>query len=686
VKKPPSLPAFLIALAVLLAGAPADKPKLSERYKKWLEQDVAYIITTVERDVFLKLQTDRERDIFMDAFWKHRDPTPNSPENEFKTEHYRRISYANQYLGREVPVPGWKTDRGRMHILLGEPQEIQRFAAKSGVYECESWFYQGKTDQGLPAGFYLLFFKEHGEGMYRLYSPVRDGPQALLAGFAGVPTDYEKAYKTLSDIDPGLATIATNLVPGESTGALGRPSIASDMLIQRIETLPSRAVQEQYARKFLEYKDLVEVEYSANYLDCDSLIKVFREPSGLYFVHYAIEPQRLSVNQYENKMYTTLKVNGRVTTRAGRLVYQYDKTVSIDMSEARMNELTRSPFDLQDAFPLLAGDFKVSILVKNDVSKEFTSVEQALRIPPAGPAVQMTQPVLGYKVSRLDVSPSKLKAFRVGPYQVFCQPGRIFTANDTLALVFQLHNLSADQTHDGQVKIVFLKDEAPFREIIRKPAELPELPNALEEIPLADFPPAHYKVRISLLSAGAEIVTAGEEFDLTFAPSVGRPWYSSCVLPDLGSPIYDQIIGAQLFNLGRYDEARVFHERAYQVRPDSGGTAYGLAQVYMALTEYPRAIQVLAPFLSRSEPAPYEMYVLAGEAYTKSGDFARSVEALDKAIAHYGVNARLLNSIGEAYTGLGRSSEALAAFEKSLQLSPDQPEVRKKVSDLKNKK
>ncbi|MGZ4886518.1 MAG: GWxTD domain-containing protein, partial [Candidatus Aminicenantales bacterium] len=288
IKKSPGLLALVLALAVALPAATAAKPELPERYKKWLDEDVVYIITSTERDVFQKLTTDRERDLFIDAFWKHRDPTPDSPANEFKIEHYRRIAHATQYLGREAPVPGWKTDRGRMYIVLGEPMEKQNFTGRSGVYDCETWFYQGLTDKGLPAGFYLLFFKERGTGSYRLYSPVRDGPQALLSGFGGDPSDYVTAYQKLRDIDGILADISVNLVPGEGGGLMmGRPSASSDILIQRIDTLPSRMVQEKYARKFLEYKDLVDVEYSANYLDCDSLIKVFREPNGLYFVHYA---------------------------------------------------------------------------------------------------------------------------------------------------------------------------------------------------------------------------------------------------------------------------------------------------------------------------------------------------------------------------------------------------------------
>jgi hypothetical protein len=325
----------------------------------------------------------------------------------------------------------------------------------------------------------------------------------------------------------------------------------------------------------------------------------------------------------------------------------------------------------------------LSILVRNEVSKEFMSVEQAIRVPQNGPAVQLTQPVLGYKVTRLDTSQGKIKAFRIGPYQVSCQPGRIFTAKDTLAVAFQLNGLSEDLAHSSQVKFVFLKDNQPFREITRKLSEYPNLPNVVEEIPLSGFPPAHYKVQVSLLSGDIEVVRAGEEFDLTFAESLGRPWYAFGVLPEPG---YNWIVGIQLFNLGRFDEARAFCERAYWASPESVETTYGLARVYLALAEYSKAVQVLKPFLNRPQGTSYDMYVLAGEVFCKSGDFAKALDALEQAVSHYGVNAALLNAIGESYEGLGKSSEALAAFEKSLQISPDQPEVRKKIEDLKVKK
>jgi len=111
-----------------------------------------------------------------------------------------------------------------------------------------------------------------------------------------------------------------------------------------------------------------------------------------------------------------------------------------------------------------------------------------------------------------------------------------------------------------------------------------------------------------------------------------------------------------------------------------------LARVYVALSEYHKASEIITPFISLSQGAKYEMYILAGDILMKLGDFAKAAEVLDLAISHYGVNASVLNAVGESYLALGNLSEAAAAFEKSLQLSPDQPEIRKKVEELKKKK
>jgi GWxTD domain-containing protein len=680
------LAASLIAFAAgpqALSGQSAAKPTLPETYRKWLEEEVPYIIAPTEREVFLKLSSDRERALFIEAFWKQRDPTPGTPENDFKTEHVRRIAYADRYLGRDAPRPGWRTDRGRIYIILGEPNDIQRFEGKSSTYDAEVWFYQGKTDLGLPAGFNVVFFREGGRGEYKLYSPAANGPGALLAGYFGGP-DSPQAFKKLQEVEPGLATVSLSLIPGEGGTVYGQPSMSADILLQRIVTAGARSVETRYAQKFLQYKDIVEVEYTANYLDSDALVKVFRDPSGVSFVHYAVEPLRLSVDEYGDKYSTTLNVNGRVTTAEGRLVHQFDKTVNLKLTREQMADASRSPFDFQDLFPLVAGDYSLSVLIKNETSKEFTSVERSIRIPAAGAAVEMSQPLLGYRVARLEPAARRMKAFRVGPFQIYAQPGRVFTRKDTLAIAFQLSGLSPDLAANGEIRIEIVKEGQPVRDVRRRPADCPDLPVIVEEIALADFSPAHYTVRVSVSRAGAEIVAATEEFDLSYAEAVPRPWFSSRIMPEAGDAFYDEIIGSQLANLGRLDEARVLLERGLARRP-SAEAAAAAARVELALDDPAAAVKTLDPYLDPAKGATYETCVLAAEALKRTGAYDRAIGILDRTVSSFGINATVMNAIGECDEGLGKTKEALAAYEKSLQLSPDQPKVKDRVEALKKK-
>ena len=234
-----------------------------------------------------------------------------------------------------------------------------------------------------------------------------------------------------------------------------------------------------------------------------------------------------------------------------------------------MKSASQTPFDFQDLFPLVAGDYNLSVLIKNEVSKEFTSVEQTLRIPEAGAAVALTRPLLGYRAVKLDPAAAvKVKAFRLGQYQIYGQPGRVFTKQDTMVLAFQVNDATEAVRAGGELHIEFLKDGQPLRDIRRKHIDYADPRNILEEVPLADFAPAHYTVRVSYLSGGMELVSTSEEFDLTFAESVPRPWLSSRLLPDAGDPAYQVMLGSQLFNLGRAAEARVFLERAFaRTRP-----------------------------------------------------------------------------------------------------------------------
>jgi hypothetical protein len=116
---------FILEILTSLLFPSSKEENLSQKYKDWLKI-VSYIILPQEKEIFLKLESDRDRDIFIEAFWKQRDPTPGTPENEFKEEHYRRFLYANEHFKRGTSREGWMTDMGRIYIILGPPNSIER--------------------------------------------------------------------------------------------------------------------------------------------------------------------------------------------------------------------------------------------------------------------------------------------------------------------------------------------------------------------------------------------------------------------------------------------------------------------------------------------------------------------------------------------------------------------------------
>ncbi len=157
------------------------RKELETPYKKWLTEDVTYIITDEERAAFHRLNTDEEREQFIEQFWLRRDPTPDTQENEYKEEHYRRIAYANERFASGIP--GWKTDRGRIYITFGPPDEIESHPSggsyqrpyeegggETSTYPFEKWRYRYIEDIGNDIN--IEFVDKSMSGEYR----TDDGP------------------------------------------------------------------------------------------------------------------------------------------------------------------------------------------------------------------------------------------------------------------------------------------------------------------------------------------------------------------------------------------------------------------------------------------------------------------------------------------------------------------------------
>jgi GWxTD domain-containing protein len=673
---------LLLSLSVIPAlGQDKAKPTpMSPAHERWLKAEVVTIITETERDVFLKLSSERERDRFIEAFWRHRDPTPDTPANEFKDEHYRRLSYANANFGRDTTRPGWMTDRGRYYILLGPPRDISSIQGEGTVFASYIWSYDGEPRYGLPAHFQLVFFRRDGVGEYVLYSPMQDGPGRLLVNYQGDPFDSENAYGRLQKYDSRLAQASLSNLPDEIS-ILGRPSLSSEQLLARIGSLPERTVDPKYAESLLKYRGQVDVDYSANYISSDGIIGVFRDANGTFFAHYSIEPKRLSVLTEGGAYRISFTLNGSVADAQGRVIFQYEKNIPLDFERAQVENIGKSSIEIQDMIPLIPGDYSLSVLMKNTVSKEFTSLEGKISIPAESSRLRMGNLLLGYLRKTLPPPAAFNKPFKFVFEEISCQAGNNFLRSETLVAAVQVFGLGGDLSARGALQYAVFRDG---REVLsrRKPLSGLSGTDAIEGIPLAELTPANYQLRVSLLDPnGTELAARTENFGITPLPDLSRPWIVSRVMPPSDDPEYAYILGSQSQAAGRPDDAEALFGSAVERRPSSLKYALALAGVLSRKGEAAKVKAVLLPF-RESTAADGQLFAYLGDACYSLGEYREALDDYQKNLALAGLTTKVLNAAGECHFRLGEIPSAREAWERSLSLDPNQDAVKKRLAEI----
>jgi GWxTD domain-containing protein len=672
---------FLVLHSLILLAKNKSPEDLPEIYKKWLEEEVVYIITKTEKEVFLKLETDRERDMFMEAFWKQRDPTPGTPENEYKREHYRRFNYANQHFR----PGGWRADMGRVYIILGPPRNIHRHTSYTKVYPMEIWFYQQAPRGGLPPNFNIVFFDKRGAGEYVLYSPRNDGPQSLLIGFQGHPLDYFEAYEILNEYNSFLAQVSITLIPGEDTTPT-QPSMVSDLLLQKIDRVPKLEVEDIYAEKFLKFKDMVEVEYSTNYIGNDNLVQVITDDSRTSFVSYYIGLKRLSVNQYEDKYYADIEINGMVMSHSGEVVYQFEKNYPLRMNQEQFERIKGSSFAVYDTFPLVPGDYKFTLLMKNRASKEFTSFERDLSIVQETQELFMTPLLLAYDLKPQNAS-SSLIPFRIREGQLICNPGNAFTKNDILYVFFQLYGLNDNLRERGKIVFTFYKVYAGGEEFLSVTKRIADLAdeggNILVDFDLRDFPTSDYKLVVTISDQNDQhLLEDSRFFSVSPKKLIARPQIFSKVVSTANEALVPYITGMQHLNKGDVQEGSRLLELAYHRNPTVIDFAIGLSRAYLLTKQHGKIEAVLSPFLEGENPE-FEVLFLLAESKKNLSEFDEAIRLYRDIIVKFGLRINILNSLGYCYYQAGNEAEARAAWEKSMEINPEQPEIKKMLDSLK---
>ena len=379
-----SLALVLICLAPCVHAVDRSK-KLAPQYRHWINEEVNYIISSEEKKQFLNLQTDAERDHFIEHFWQALNPTPQAQSNPYKQEHYRRLAYANEHYGSLEAQDGWRTDQGHMYIVLGAPKQVETYPAARNVRPIEIWFYQGQN-RALPPYFNLLFYKRSITEPFTLYSPYQDGPARLTSTLEDL-NDQKRAIKTLrNSLGDAVAKTALSLIPGEAVSFDDyTPSLTSDMMLGTIEGLADNPLTRSLkAERKSNEQTISTLYYGGDTTQLETAI--FRDTADRMTASYLIryrEPQAEIIGPLPNG-HQGYSVTAQITvlTPAGKPVYRDVEQFGGEVAgDAQIENARTKLFGAEGRLPLAPGKYQLLISLTNNLTKAGTRKQTQFTVP-----------------------------------------------------------------------------------------------------------------------------------------------------------------------------------------------------------------------------------------------------------------------------------------------------------------
>ncbi len=680
---------FFIILLFIRPIQPAEKIKaedLSEKYREWLDM-TSYIILPQEKDVFFQLTSDRDRDLFIKAFWRQRDPTPGTPQNEYQEEHLKRFAYANTYYKRGTPREGWMTDMGRMHIILGPPSSIERFDSEAGIHPCQVWYYYGDRTKGLPTYFAVLFYKRGGAGEYKLYNPTTDGPGSLLIGGSGrIVGDYRAAYQKIRELAPSLAGVAISMIPGQIPSDF-QPTPRNNIILANILESPKKELTPTYATHFLDYKGIVSTEYLTNYIESFGLVAVVRDPVlDMNFVHFSINPKSFSADYFEPKDQYFCNFQLNVSIRKDEIViFQYSKDFPFYFDPSAMDRIKGNGISIQDSFPLIEGEYRLIVLVQNSVGKEFSVFEKDVYVPESTGLPGIIGPILGFKAEpRKD--PLHLP-FKVVDTKILVDPENTISASEEVALLFNLVNISDEMRKSGKVRI--LANGLGLRKPIKKSFSLDlnayppkETLVITHSIPAKEFSPDYYEMHLILEDGdGNPIDEKKTQFILSPQEEIPHPVTLSKSFPISNNFLYSYSFAYQYDKAKNFPKAEEYYEEAYRQKPDYFRGIVEYSNFLLKIRKFEKSLDFIEK-VSEDDGLKFPYYLVKGKALIGMEKYQEAIEFLIEGNKIYNSDVGLLNSLGLCYYKTGKKKEALDVLKASLRLDPDQKDIKRLIDEI----
>ena len=424
------------------------KKELDTPYRKWLDEDVTYIITKDEETAFLHLSTNEEREQFIEQFWRRRNPDPESDDNSFKEEHYRRIAYANEHYASGIP--GWKTDRGRTYIIWGPPDSIESHPSggtydrpqeqgggETSTYPFEIWNY--RYLEGVGQNIDLEFVDPTMSGEYHLtYDPCEKD------ALSKVPNAGLTMAETL-----GQSTKAArfNNTDGTTCGQalVGRPASWNEF--DRFSTYAK--VQGPPPLKFKDLDAVVTSRVLHNQLNFEYRTDYVRVTSDTVLVPITIQiPNRQLTFQSKDGVHSALlEVFGRVTTLTGRVVQTFEDNINRDFPDSLMKQSMQIQSIYQKAVPLRPGLYRLDLVVKDVHSGNVGTVFTSLRVPRyEEDKLNTSTLILADQIERVSSNQIGLGQFVIGDTKVRPRMDQTFNREERLGIYVQVYNLGVDET------------------------------------------------------------------------------------------------------------------------------------------------------------------------------------------------------------------------------------------------
>jgi GWxTD domain-containing protein len=520
---------FFLILAVISLGfsaaisfsSPADKPKKNiksqtgdrgQYYKKWIDEDVLYIITEEEKNVFKALKNDEERESFIEDFWNRRNPDRKSAGyNVFKEEHYRRIAYANEHYASGIP--GWRTDRGRMYIRYGKPDQLEshptggwynRTSAEGGgstaTYPFEKWWY--RHIDGIGDDVEMEFVDQSQGNEYRLEMDPNKKDALLHVPDVGLTTTEEQGTTTKADrMNPSYWNDYEN--PAAATLR------AKDTPFGRMEQYFN--LQRPPEIKYDDLRTMVTTHISYTNLPYDVRTDQLKLSSDKVLVPITLEinNKELQFKKEQGFNRAALNVYGIVTGINNYVKAEFEDEIAIEYSDEYFSEGKNKRSEYQKIVALAPGQrYKLDLVVKDVNSKTVGAKSVGLNIQKYDDStLQLSSIILANTISQAPVSSSQLDEYVIGDLKILPNVKNEYVLGQDLKLYVQVYNAAIDQTNlkpsldvtytlkkDGKVIQILQDNEGKGIQLFSGIRAV-----LLRQIPLKAIPPGKYTLEVEVI-------------------------------------------------------------------------------------------------------------------------------------------------------------------------------------------